>query len=189
LGVKLGHVLWRKHFPDEREIADDNLINHTYELIDNGKYRLAIRLLDFVCTDFKKFSSEERQLILVVNRALAYKYAGDVERSKKIMRAIDWSAKGDKFKLADAVLSLDWKNAAYIMKRIGNSGTVTKNQYADWPLFCDWRKEELFLSTYAEIFGETFSVKAEVVSQPAANHGKDSQSALPQEPYVAESVQ
>ena len=162
IGVKLGHVLWRKLFPDEREKADSNLIRLTFDLIDNQKYDLAIRLLDFACTDFKKFASEANQLTMVVNRAQAYKWQGDDDRCKKIMRAVDWSAKGDQFRLADAALAEDWPRAVKVMKRIGRDGPVDKTDYRDWPLFREFRKQEGFISAYEEIFGEAFSSKSEV---------------------------
>jgi hypothetical protein len=165
IGVKLGHVLWRKLFPDEREQADSNFVRLTYDLVDNGKYELAIRLLDFACNDFKKFSNEAYQLTLVVNRAQAYKWKGDEERCKKIMRAIDWSAKSDQFRLADAVLAEDWPRAGMVMKRIGRDGLVDQTGYRDWPLFRNLRKQEVFLTTYEEVFGEAFAAKSEVKKQ------------------------
>lgn len=162
IGVKLGHVLWRKLFPDERQAADANYVRLTYDLIENGKYELAICLLDFACNEFKKFSNERNQLTLIVNRAQAYKWKGDQERCKKIMRATDWSAKGDQFRLADAVLAEDWPRAAKVMKRIGNDGPVDATDYRDWPLFRDLRKQDVFLNSFAEIFGEPFASKSEV---------------------------
>jgi len=161
-GIKLGHVLWRKLFPEHRKAADSALTKTTYDLIDSGKYKLACKILDFACDDLKKFSNESYQLVLIVNRAQAYKWNEDEERCKKIMRAVDWSAKGDEFKLADAVLSADWDRSARIMKRIGTDGPVTKQDYRDWPLFKEWRKESQFLDAFKRIFGEEFSVKAEV---------------------------
>jgi hypothetical protein len=162
IGVKLGQVLWRKLFPDERIDADNNFARLTYDLIDHGKYEIAIKLLDFGCTEFKKFSSEANQLSLTVNRAQAYKWSGDEERCKKIMRAVDWSAKGDQFKLADAVLSNDWDRAGKVMKRIGKDGPVERTDYRDWPLFQAFRKHEIFLTTYLYIFGEDFTLKSEI---------------------------
>jgi hypothetical protein len=100
IGVKLGHVLWRKLLPDERATADSHFIATTYELIDRGKWDLAIKLLDFACTEFKKFSNEGAQLTLTVNRAQAYKWKGDEDRCKRIMKAVDWSAKSDQYRLA-----------------------------------------------------------------------------------------
>ncbi len=169
IGTKLGHVLWRKLFPDEREAADAHFIRITYDLLENNKLELAIRLLDFACNEIKKYASEANQLTLVVNRAQAYKWNGDPDRCKKIMRAVDWSAKGDQFKLADAVLAENWPVAAKVMRRIGKNGAVDQNDYRDWPLFREWRKEDLFLQTYLEVFGEPFaqhSVKTHETSAP-----------------------
>lgn len=162
IGVKLGHVLWRKLFPDEREKADENFIRLTYDLIDNGKYPLAAKLLDFACEDFKTFSNEMKKLILVVNRAQAYKWMGQERRCREIMQAVDWSAKGDQFCLADAVLAEDWSRAVKIMKRIGHDGPIKKTNYSDWPLFRNLRKQDIFLASYEEVFNEVFALKSEV---------------------------
>jgi hypothetical protein len=161
VGLKLGHVLWRKLFPAEREVADKNLLNRTYELLITGRYALAIKLLDFVVT-LKKFTNESYELMFIVNRAQAYKWDGNQSKCVEIMRSIDWSAKGEQFKLADAVLADDWDSAVRIMKQIGKNGSVDEAAYRDWPLFKDFRKENKFLETFREVFGEEFSVKAEV---------------------------
>lgn len=173
IGVKLGHVLWRKLFPEEREIADTQLNNLAFELIDRGKYPLAIRILDFACEEIKKFSNEGHQLIFVVNRAQAYKWNGDDDRCRRIMKSVDWSAKGDQFRLADAVLSEDWDRVARVMRRIGRDGPVSQSHYRDWPLFKNLRKQDLFLKTYLEVFGEDFAKPTEVkklaATEPEAN--------------------
>lgn len=166
VGVKLGHVLWRKLFPEDRDKADTQLTNLAFELIDRGKYALAVRLLDFACDELKKFSSESQQLTFVVNRAQAYKWSGDDDRCRRIMKSTDWSAKGDQFRLADAVLAEDWERAAKVMRRIGKDGPVDQTDYRDWPLFRNWRKQELFQKTYLEVFGEEFSHGTEVKNLP-----------------------
>jgi hypothetical protein len=170
IGVKLGHVLWRKLFPEDRETADSHLTNLCFDLIDQGKYALAIRILDFACEELKKFSSEVHQLTFVVNRAQAHKWSGDPDRCRRIMKSVDWSAKGDQFRLADAVLAENWDAAAKAMRRIGKSGSVDQTDYRDWPLFRDWRKQDAFLKAYAEIFGEEFSRGTEI-KQLAAPQG------------------
>lgn len=165
IGVKLGHVLWRKLLPDERAAADNHFVRVTYELIENGKLDLALKLLDFASTEFKKFSNEGIQLTLTVNRAQAYKWKGDDERCKKIMKAVDWSAKSDEFRLADAVLAEDWQRSTKMMRRIGKDGAVEQNDYRDWPLFREWRKQQSFLDVYEEIFGTPFPKRSEVKKQ------------------------
>lgn len=162
IGVKLGHVLWRKLLPEERTVADSHFTAVTYELIERGKWDLAIKLLDFACSEFKKFSSEGAQLTLTVNRAQAYKWRGDEDRCKRIMKAVDWSAKSDQFRLADAVLADDWVHAAKVMRRIGKDGAIDQNEYRDWPLFREFRKQQPFLDAYEEVFGTPFPKRSEV---------------------------
>lgn len=172
LGVKLAHVLWRKLFPDDREKADGSFITSTYDLIDRSRYRLACSLLDFGCENFKKFSTEQHQLMCTVNRAQAHKWAGEPEVATRIMQAVDWSAKGDEFKLADAVLAEKWDRAYEVMFRIGANGPVEKTFYRDWPLFTDLRKQPGFTGAYEKVFGESYSAEvpvaatSEVAEQP-----------------------
>jgi hypothetical protein len=156
LGVKLAHVLWRKLLPDQRKEADNNLISTTYELIEQDDYPLAISLLDFACDTIKSHTDEWTKVALVINRAQAYKWSGNEDECKRILGEIDWTAKGDEFKLADIVLRDEWSKAKEIMRRIGSSGPVTKLQYRDWPLFRKFREREEFLDIYREIFSEEF---------------------------------
>jgi hypothetical protein len=181
IGVKLGHVLWRKLLPDERAAADSHFISTTYELIEKGKWDLAIKLLDFACTEFKKFSNEGAQLTLTVNRAQAYKWKGDEERCKRIMRAVDWSAKSDQYRLADAVLADDWPRAIKMMRRIGKDGAVDQNDYRDWPLFREFRKQPQFLDTYEEVFGTPFPKRSEIKK-------KEAHDGAPPEPAVGQAA-
>ncbi len=102
-GVKLAHVLWRKLQPEQREDADQNLIRITYDLLVDRKYSLAQNLLDFA-TGMKKFSSVEKRMIFVINRAQAYKWSDDERRSQEILNAEDSTALQDQFQLAAAAL-------------------------------------------------------------------------------------
>lgn len=174
IGVKLAHVLWRKLFPAERVNADNSLIVTSYELIEAGRYSLAISLLDFACEGMKSHATEVTKLALIVNRAQAYKWSGDQDRCKKIMQSVDWSAKSDQFRLADAVLRDDWSAAAKLVSRIGTDGVVSAIDYRDWPLFREFRKQDAFLETYRSLFGVEFSKKAERAQESIPGDDKKS---------------
>lgn len=167
IGTKLGHVLWRKLFPEQRQIADSNLIGLTYDLIDRHRYDLAICLLDFAFEGIKKFSDEASKLYLLINRAQAYKWNEDENRCKQILGEVDWSAKSDNFKLAHAVLSDSFHEAQEIMGRIGKSGSITSDHYRDWPLFKVFRETNEFLEAYSKIFGEDFRFSAKSMAVEA----------------------
>jgi hypothetical protein len=157
IGVKLAQVLWRKLEPDKMLGADANLNRVCYELLVEGRYRLARVLLDFGAEILKKHASEESRLMLVVNRAQAYKWTGEDEACKKILGAEDWSATSMKFKLACAALRDDIETVLQLMAQMGNDGEINKHFYREWPLFREVRKSKQFAAKFEEIFGEPFT--------------------------------
>jgi len=156
IGVKLGHVVWRKLFPHEREDADNHYLEYTFELLQAGKYRLAARLLDLACSVFAKQSAESEGLIFRINLAQAHKWNGDEDRCRRVLAETDWSAKEDKFKLAHAVLHENWVEVGALMRRIGTSDAVGTDGYRNWPLFRKLREHPIFAPTYQEIFGTPY---------------------------------
>jgi hypothetical protein len=157
IGVKLGQVLWRKIFPDESELSDINFCNITYDLIERKQYNLACDLLDMAIRDWdKKFSTDYRKSLVIINCAQSHKWAGRSEKCIEILRKHDWSAKGLEFKIAEAVLLEKWTDAATLMKQIGREGPVSKVAYRDWPLFREFRENEQFKVCYLSIFSESF---------------------------------
>lgn len=156
IGVKLAQVLWRKFEPAKIEDADKNLITVGYEPLCEEKYGLAKVIFDFSTVTLKKHANSENRRILIVNRALAYKWGGDEKTARQIVEGEDWSDTSDKFKLAEAVLLDDYPKALAIMKAIGNreDGSPDIDDYRTWPLFKELRKTPEFIKLFEEIFGE-----------------------------------
>jgi hypothetical protein len=154
IGVKLGHVMWRKLKPEENDEADAHLINITYELLIKGHFKLAINLLTFATDTFKKHT-QETICVLTINKALAFYLSDKKIECKKVIEKHDWSATNDKFKLAVSVLLEKFTESIELMKSIGNNNEhLNKEAYRDWPLFSDFRKTTEFKNTYKEIFDE-----------------------------------
>ena len=165
VGVKLGHVLWRKLQPEERAEADQNLVRITYDLLVDQRYDLAKNLLDFA-TGMKKFSSTEKRMTLVINRVQAYKWAGDNRRAQEILVAEDFTALQDQFQLAAAVLRDDFPHALKLIERMGNSGPNAVSEYREWPLYRELRSRADFAELFQRIFGQQLDVIATVPSTP-----------------------
>jgi len=161
IGVKAAHVVWRKLCSTYIEDSDDNIINLTFDLIQNKQYDLAIRLLDFFTGPTFKHSSETNKLIMIVNLAQAYKWDGDGKSCKKVIDQIDWSASEDRFKLAVAVLRDDYDQTYDLMKRLRHDEYFHKSYYRNWPLFKQLRKEEKFPDVFEECYGEPFNIQKE----------------------------
>lgn len=162
IGIKLGHVLWRKLLPEERESADGSFINLTYELLVNEKYDMAKLLLDFAFRDFTEFSNEVRMLSLLINRAQAYKWSGDSEKCAEIMGSIDWSARSDHLRLASYVLAEQWEDSSKLIRKMGALSEIRSTDYRDWPLFKELREQPQFREAYKDVFGDAFIVETGV---------------------------
>ncbi len=157
--MKLAHVIWRRLSPDHLPASDGNIIDITYRLIDKREFDLAIRLLDFFTQDQMKHSTDVNKRMMVINRAQAYKWAKDNDTCNKILSEFDWSASGDNFKLAVAILKEKYDEAYTVMKRLKHDESFHKTFYKDWPLFKELRKQKDFTLVYKECYGEPFKVQ------------------------------
>ncbi|OJW82916.1 MAG: hypothetical protein BGO69_02445 [Bacteroidetes bacterium 46-16] len=157
IGVKLGHVLWRKLLPEQIEDADEHLNNVCFMLLSKGKYNLALNLLTFATDILKKHCDQETEYIFTINKALAFHLKDKKEDCEKVISNKDWSAASDKFKLAISVLNSDYDLASNLMKMIGaNHSHVTKDAYRQWPLFKKFRQSTEFKNAFKEVFEEEF---------------------------------
>lgn len=152
-GVKLVQVLWRKLRSDEIALADEALNSYAYELLTGEKYDLATRLLEFAVDELPRHSSEVARRIFVVNLAQAYKFFNREQDCRSRLDEEDWSASQDRFAICVAVLRDDFSLASDIMKRMGPSGSLTEQHYAEWPVFREFRTSPEFKSTFHQVFG------------------------------------
>jgi len=154
IGVKLGHVLWRKLVPDDRAAADKDLNQIGYQLLSAAEFDLAKMLLEFALDTLKKYSSEEIRLFLLINLCIAYDETASGDKVKLRLASVDWSATSDKFKLAVATLEGRENDVFGLMRKIGTRGEVEAWSYRRWPLFRKLRESTEFASVFEGIFGE-----------------------------------
>lgn len=156
IGVKLAQVIWRKLDPSAAKAADGYLVGISYELLQDEKYELAKKLLDFSMLPAIKHPSGVNRRQLIVNRAQAYKWSGDAATATAIMMAEDWGEAREDFQLAAAVLADNSSLAGAIMRKMGNKGQISKSDFREWPLFKEFRKSNDFLEAFESVFGEPF---------------------------------
>lgn len=109
-----------------------------------------------------KHSDEKHRLMLLVNRAQAYKWDGLSDTALQIIAAEDWSATAPMFQLAEAILRDETDRAIQLMKSIGANGDPRKSDYRTWPLFREIRKTKEFREAFETIFGEPIEAEAPV---------------------------
>lgn len=165
ISVKLTHTLWRKLLPNDLELADDELNDICFNLINSNRLKLADILLDFAINQKKHFNEISKN-VFIINCSLSKHMQGDKKSCGEILKARDWSACSDNFQLANEVLTDNFDKAYEIMKRIGKDGCVHKSFYKTWPLFYNIHKEGKFKEVFKEIFDEEYT-KLEIPQSPA----------------------
>jgi hypothetical protein len=174
IGIKLGHVLWRKLVPSEVSEADAQFNLTCVDLIERKKYNVVEKLLLFASSEFARRSSEENKLYCKFNLAQTYKWQGKNQDCKKILSSIEVANLSHKYQLADAVLKDDFEQAAQIMKQAGKKGEIQALHYHRWPLFKEFRKTQLFSKTYADVFGEPFRIETGPIGEQVQEFTKKS---------------
>jgi hypothetical protein len=185
VGIKLGHVLWLKLVPDERDYNEGYINIVCLELISRGRFELARDLLEFALnTLLRSHSSASRRWKLIVNLAQSYKWGGNEDKCREIIQSHDWSPLGYMFRLAAAVLLEDYEKAIEFMRKIGPEGEVSKLDYQEWPLFNKLRHRDEFMATFKEIFGEPFNRDAISERRDDLSEGVPPQGTSPAAPPV-----
>lgn len=158
IGVKLGHVLWRKLLPNDIGPADSHLNELAFDLLAAEKYTLAKVLLKFATETLKKYNSDVDRRVFLVNYCIALKHLND-NSYKNIIASEDWTACSQDFHLAVAVLKMEYLVAAGIMVEIGRDGRISEREYRTWPLFHEFRQSEEFKKSFKRIFKKEFMVE------------------------------
>jgi hypothetical protein len=175
IGVKLAHIIWRRLSHDHLDGSDEHINDICFGLIEKGEYDLSIRLLDYFTQDNIKHSNDVNKRMLIINRAQAYKWANDHSSCVRILEDIDWSACGDNFKIAIAVLTENYEEAYSLMRKLKNDERFLKTFYKDWPLFKEFRKQDNFASVYEECYKEQFLVQKSMEDKKLLDDGSVSQ--------------
>jgi hypothetical protein len=162
IGIKLGHVLWRKLQPDDIKAADVALQETGFELLVEERYELAKKILRFATDTLKTISSDQIRRMNLINLCSAYKFSGDEKTCGSLLDSEDWSACDPSFQLAVAVHKDNFTEAGALMESIGEDGKMSRENYSTWPLFKIFRESKEFLASYRKLFGEEFVVPEDV---------------------------
>lgn len=156
-GCMLGFVLWHKIRQTEGEELTNYLSDVCYDIIKEGQYDLAVAMIDFALDNksFKKHINHASLLVFLINKALAFHLNNKQNECLAIVNKIDLSAAEPVYKLAAAILKVDYEEAIALMDQIGNVPRMRRD-YKEWPLFTKFREEESFKKKYKEIYNEEY---------------------------------
>jgi hypothetical protein len=162
IAIKLTQVVWRRLEKSEIKQAGAELSEISLELLDNGHYDIAIRVLSFFTEKGVKHEEESARRVHVINLAQAYKWNEREEDCRRTLDSCDWSGWGDNFKLALHVLREEWNEAFGCMRRLAHDEKFSRRNYREWPLFKKLRAHADFPAVYKECYDEDFPRKESV---------------------------
>ena len=153
-GLSLTFVLWIKHFRANAEAAYESLHRSTYELIRDGQFHVAARLLDLALFRQSSVASERLTKMMTVNLANAYKKLAQEEKAHEIISGVDWSATTDDFQICIAAIREDIHDVVELMPKVVRAKLIGKSDFREWPVF-DWiREDKSVREKFEEIYGE-----------------------------------
>ena len=163
VGIKLtqmlAHTIYDKQFPNDHSSIDFILINNVYELISEELYDIAISVSHFALNNkhFKHNGNDRGYIIL--NLAQAYKWKGQNEKCIEILKQEDCTAWRDELLIPKFTLEGKYDTVYEKMKNVGRgSDILTPENYRQWPIFKEIRKEDDFINLFHFIFGEDLSI-------------------------------
>lgn len=152
IGLQIGYAIWRV-LTKELEGFDQHLINTSADLLNDSNNAVAGALLAFII-EHGAHSSDELRRMFIINHALSLKYGGHRKEAIASIKDYDWSAVGERFKLAVAVICDKKEEALRLMHQIGADDEMRLAYRCDWPLFKELRVDQDFRKVFKDIFGE-----------------------------------
>jgi hypothetical protein len=147
-------MVWRKVKSDEKTVAAALLNSTVMGYLADGRNDLAKRLLEFAVVPFSKDLNNHDRKTFVLNLAQAHKWLGNKESMEGVLQSEDWSESNDTFQLATLVLRDQFSEAKEIVKTLHKVGKMTVNEYREWPIFQQFRRDEGFQTLFQELFEE-----------------------------------
>ncbi|MDP8996533.1 MAG: hypothetical protein M3O03_05960 [Pseudomonadota bacterium] len=164
LATQLVHVIWQKTDKKGSTGAARSLINITFNLIRDGKYDLAIKLIEFILdnrTTQNKLDIETKRIHLI-NHANALKLAEKPDYLKRV-DVEDWSSMTLKEELCLAAVRGEDEKFLKLLPKAIAAEEIFAQDFRTWPVFEPLRKSEKYVTLIQEIFKEPI---VEVVSKP-----------------------
>lgn len=154
IAVQLTQTAWRAlGRPAELGAADRDLAHLTYTLLAAEQWTLAQRLLKFAVS-LPKHSSEQHQLVFVLNYAQTFKWLGNQRGCESILSKHSWEAKDNGLRLGHAVLTDNYELAARLMQHAYLTEQVDLSALDHFPIYREFRTSDEYATAYSALISD-----------------------------------
>jgi hypothetical protein len=156
LSVRVAQASMRRMFPESYSEADKSLNNRTVDLLSEERWALANRIFTFALSIPEEYTTKgEYKFYYLLNRCIARKFSG--EDFSADLHSIDWTPFHPKYHFAVAVLEDRFEDAEKLMRSEVVRDEVGETNFKQWPLLREFRKSDLFLRAYKDIFDKDYN--------------------------------
>ena len=135
------------------------LINNVYDALTDELYKVAISASEFALSNSHFIHSANDRGYIVLNLAQAYKWCGDVNKCMELLEKEDCSAWKDELLIPKYTLENNFEMVYEKMQSVGSmSEILTPENYRQWPIFKEIRREQTFCQLFTQIFNENLEV-------------------------------
>jgi len=162
--IKIIFFSWIKLSNNEKKYEEAVWVfvnNRAFKMIQQWDLSLWLKIIEFVLTPkiIKKID-EATYLMATLNKALIYKIKKEKNKVSSILKGIDWSAKSDLYKFAHYILNEDrkqaWELMPKVVKKKRDKDYLSEYDLKTWPLFFEFKEQEIFKKNYKRIFKKDF---------------------------------
>lgn len=145
-GIVLIMNCWGKWSKDNVTDAVGELMDLTFELLLTNKNELVLKICEYIDKNIKPRNDDEESYILraKVNNCIALKRLGKNEILTNKLKGIRTSSMSPIFKIAKHLLKNEHKETIPLIKQAIIVDELMKDDFIEWPLFEDIRKDEKF---------------------------------------------
>ncbi|MGI4731466.1 MAG: hypothetical protein ACRYFW_06940 [Janthinobacterium lividum] len=163
--ILLVFSIWRKQLPAEENSAFNEVNDACYRMITEARYRVPVRVLEYVLSLKNTKIAESTRLMLIVNLSSAHRHCKNKDSSDKVLNSVDWSAVSDNYQICVASLRDDVPGVISLMPSVVQAKKIRKEDFRTWPVFSFVRSNEQFETKFGELFGEAlFDPQAEATT-------------------------
>lgn len=163
IGIKLtqmfAHTIYNKQYPNDESNIDMILISNVYDALTDELYKVAISVSEFALANSHFIHSANDRGYIVLNLAQAYKWRGDVDKCMELLKKEDCTAWKDELLIPKYTLENNFEMVYEKMQLVGSTSEIlTPENYRQWPIFKEIRREHTFCKLFAQIFNENLEV-------------------------------
>lgn len=180
VGIKLtqmlAHTIYKEQYPDDTSSIDGVLITNVYDLITEELYDVAISVSKFAHENKHFAHNANDKCYILLNFAQAYKWAGHADKCKELLDKEDCTVWKDELLIPKLTLENRFDEVYVKMRSVGSGSEIlTPENYRQWPIFKEIRKEPEFAKVFQEIFDEDLeiSIPMKVENKEATGEGTE----------------